>query len=40
MEENKPKKRERYSGKYPKRFEHKYKEQNLVKYQDVIKHVI
>lgn len=40
MEENKPKRRERYKGKYPKRFEHKYKEQNPDKYKDVITHVM
>ena len=40
MEENKPKRRKRYSGKYPKTFEEKYKEQNPDQYQDVIDHVI
>ena len=40
MEENKPKTRKRYSGKYPKTFEEKYKEQNPDQYQDVIDHVI
>ena len=30
MEENKPKRRKRYSGKYPKTFEEKYKEQCLL----------
>lgn len=40
MEENKPKRRKRYSGKYPKTFEEKYKEQQPDKYQDVIEHVI
>lgn len=40
MEENKPKRRKRYSGKYPKTFEEKYKEQQPDKYQDVVAHVI
>ncbi|MCU0104955.1 16S rRNA (cytosine(1402)-N(4))-methyltransferase RsmH [Acholeplasma vituli] len=40
MEENKPKRRKRYSGKYPKTFEEKYKEQQPDKYQDVIEHVM
>ena len=34
------KRRAHYSGKYPKRFEEKYKEQNPEKYQDTIKKVI
>lgn len=34
------KRRVRYKGKYPKRFEEKYKELNLEKYQDTIEHVI
>ena len=34
------KRRVHYSGKYPKRFEEKYKEQNPEKYQDTIKKVI
>lgn len=34
------KRRVRYSGKYPKRFEEKYKEQNPEKYADTIVHVI
>ncbi len=33
------KRRKRYSGKYPKKFEEKYKELNPDKYQDVIEHV-
>lgn len=40
MEEQKPKRRKRYSGKYPKTFEEKYKEQQPDKYQDVIAHVM
>lgn len=34
------KRRVRYKGKYPKRFEEKYKELNPEKYQDTIQHVI
>lgn len=34
------KRRVRYKGKYPKRFEEKYKELNPEKYQDTIEHVI
>ena len=34
------KRRKHYSGKYPKSFEEKYKEQNPDKYQDTISHVI
>lgn len=34
------KRRVRYSGKYPKKFEEKYKEQNPEKYADTIVHVI
>ena len=34
------KRRVRYKGKYPKRFEEKYKELNPKKYQDTIEHVI
>lgn len=34
------KRRPRYKGKYPKRFEEKYKELQPEKYQDTIKHVI
>ena len=40
MEENKHKRRVHYSGKYPKKFEEKYKEQNPEKYKDTIEHVI
>lgn len=40
MEENKPQRRKRYAGKYPRSFEEKYKEQNPDKYQDLIDHVI
>ena len=34
------KRRVHYSGKYPRKFEEKYKEQNPDKYSDTIKHVI
>lgn len=37
---NTHKRRVRYSGKYPKNFEEKYKEHNPEKYQDTIAHVI
>jgi 16S rRNA (cytosine1402-N4)-methyltransferase len=40
MEENKPKRRKRYSGKYPKTFEEKYKEQQPERFQEVIAHVM
>ena len=43
MEEQKEtvhKRRVRYKGKYPKKFEEKYKELNPEKYQDTIAHVI
>ncbi|MCR4589031.1 MAG: 16S rRNA (cytosine(1402)-N(4))-methyltransferase RsmH [Lachnospiraceae bacterium] len=40
MEENKHKRRVHYSGKYPKKFEEKYKEQNPEKYGDIVEHVI
>ncbi len=40
MEENKHKRRVHYSGKYPKKFEEKYKEQNPEKYADTVAHVI
>ncbi len=40
MEENKHKRRIHYSGKYPKKFEEKYKEQNPGKYADTVAHVI
>jgi|GEM_PF-4074519 len=40
-EQQKPhKRRVRYSGKYPKKFEEKYKELQPEKYQDTIAHVI
>jgi 16S rRNA (cytosine1402-N4)-methyltransferase len=38
--EEKHKRRVHYSGKYPKKFEEKYKEQNPEKYADTIVHVI
>ncbi len=38
MEEHK--RRVHYSGKYPKKFEEKYKEQNPIKYADTVEHVI
>ena len=34
------KRRAHYSGKYPRKFEEKYKEQNPEKYADTIEHVI
>lgn len=40
MNAEKPKRRVRYSGKYPKRFEEKYKEQQPEKYQELITHVM
>ena len=40
MEEKQHKRRVRYSGKYPKKFEEKYKEQNPEKYGDTVAHVI
>ena len=40
MEEVKHVRRKRYSGKYPKKFEEKYKELNPEKYADTIEHVI
>ena len=40
MEEKKHKRRIHYSGKYPKKFEEKYKEHNPLKYADTIEHVI
>lgn len=40
MEEKKPPRRKRYSGKYPKHFAEKYKERQPDKYQDIIAHVI
>ena len=39
-EEKKYKRRVHYSGKYPKKFEEKYKEQNPDKYKETIEHVI
>lgn len=38
--EKEHKRRVRYSGKYPKKFEEKYKEHNPEKYADVVEHVI
>lgn len=40
MEEKKHKRRVHYSGKYPKKFEEKYKEHDPEKYGDTIAHVI
>ncbi len=40
MEEKKHRRRAHYSGKYPKRFEEKYKEQNPEKYRETVEHVI
>ena len=40
MAEQQHKRRVHYSGKYPKKFEEKYKEQNPDKYKDTIDHVI
>lgn len=40
MEEQKHKRRIHYSGKYPKKFEEKYKEHNPQKYADTVAHVI
>lgn len=40
MENKEHKRRVRYSGKYPKKFEEKYKEQNPEKYADTVQHVI
>jgi len=40
LEEKKHKRRVHYSGKYPKKFEEKYKEQDPLKYKDTIEHVI
>ncbi|MDY6103432.1 MAG: 16S rRNA (cytosine(1402)-N(4))-methyltransferase, partial [Acetatifactor sp.] len=36
MEEKQHKRRVRYSGKYPKKFEEKYKEHNPEKYGDTV----
>ena len=40
MEEKKHQRRPHYSGKYPKKFSEKYKEQNPLKYADTINKVI
>ncbi len=40
MEQQEHKRRVRYSGKYPRRFEEKYKELNPEKYSDTVSHVI
>lgn len=40
MSETEHKRRVRYSGKYPKKFEEKYKEHNPEKYADTVAHVI
>ncbi|WP_026652630.1 16S rRNA (cytosine(1402)-N(4))-methyltransferase RsmH [Butyrivibrio proteoclasticus] len=40
MEEKPHKRRVHYSGKYPKKFEEKYKEQNPEKYADTVAHII
>lgn len=40
MEEKQHRRRVHYSGKYPKKFEEKYKEQNPEKYADTVAHVI
>jgi len=40
LEEKQHKRRVHYSGKYPKKFEEKYKEQNPEKYADTVAHVI
>ena len=40
MEEKQHKRRVHYSGKYPKKFEEKYKEHNPEKYGDTVAHVI
>ena len=39
-EEKKHKRRVHYSGKYPKKFEEKYKEHSPEKYKDIVEHVI
>ena len=39
-EEKKHKRRVHYSGKYPKKFEEKYKEHSPEKYRDIVEHVI
>ncbi|MDY0010791.1 MAG: 16S rRNA (cytosine(1402)-N(4))-methyltransferase RsmH [Candidatus Izemoplasmatales bacterium] len=40
MEDKKPPRRKRYSGKYPKNFDEKYKERQPDKYQDIVAHII
>jgi len=40
MEQQEHKRRVRYSGKYPRKFEEKYKELNPEKYSDMVSHVI
>ncbi len=40
MEEKQHKRRVHYSGRYPKRFEEKYKEQNPEKYADEVAHIV
>ncbi|MCR5772367.1 MAG: 16S rRNA (cytosine(1402)-N(4))-methyltransferase RsmH [Butyrivibrio sp.] len=40
MEEKEHKRRVHYSGKYPKKFEEKYKEHDPLKYKDTVEHVI
>ena len=40
MENEKHQRRKRYSGKYPRSFEQKYKEKQPEKYQDLIQHVM
>ena len=40
FEEKKHKRRVHYSGKYPKKFEEKYKEHSPEKYKDIVEHVI
>ena len=40
LEEKQHKRRVHYSGKYPRKFEEKYKEQNPEKYADTVAHVI
>lgn len=40
QQEEKHKRRAHYSGKYPKKFEEKYKERDPEKYQDTVEHII
>ena len=40
MEEKQHKRRKHYSGKYPKKFEEKYKELQPEKYADTVQHVM